>query len=92
MLRGAAFWPVVRLFSMVFTSSVPSLIPGASTPGPLAPHLITIPLMTAGLAWIDLYRRDEVLFFANLGVGLRTLVAMYVLPAVVLEGIVMLLQ
>lgn len=77
---------------MIFAPAMPSLIPGAQTPGPFSPHLITVPLLTAALAWVDLHRRDEVLFFANLGIGLPTLIGMYVLPALVLEGIVALLQ
>ena len=37
------------------------------------------------LAWADLWRRNEVIFLANLGIGPRSAVALYVLPPCLLE-------
>ena len=47
-------------------------------------------VIAAVVAWADLVSRDELLFFANLGLGTAQLVLFYLIPAATCEAVFLL--
>ncbi len=90
-LRGALLWPIMRVASMFVAALSQGMIDAGPGGGIHSPHPFSLSLLAACIAWVDLQRRDEVVFFANLGIGLRTLILVYVAPVFALECLVALL-
>ena len=81
---GALFWLGLRLAMLVVIAVARSATTGhiASAAGS---NPLVIGAIIAGLAWYDLWRRNEVIFLANLGIGTVSVIAIHVAPAVLLE-------
>jgi len=70
-LRGVMFWIGLRLLLLMLRNT--------------ESHPLLVGVIIALLAYADLSRRNEEVFLANLGIGLRHAVALYVVPACLLE-------
>jgi len=83
-LRGVIFWIGLRLLLLLVAGAGRSVShqPGVSG---LEGHPLLFPAIIVALAWYDLWRRNEVIFLANLGIGLPVAVALYAAPVLLLE-------
>ena len=84
LFRGTLFWLGIRLAMLLVVAAARSATTGhiASASGG---HPLVMGGIVAGLAWYDLWRRNEVIFLANLGIGIHRAIALYVAPGVLLE-------
>jgi len=94
--RGILLYPLVRMVILLvqgFGAAISTGAPeGLRAPSLLEAHVITVPVLIAALGWLDLYRRDEVMFLANLGIGMRPIIALYCVPAVFIEAALLVWQ
>jgi len=84
MMRGALFWVGLRVLMLLVGGAARSATDQPTATG-LESHPLLFVLIIACLAWYDLWRRNEVIFLANLGISLRYAVACYVAPAFLFE-------
>jgi len=83
-LRGAIFWIGLRLLLLLVAGAAHTVSRQPGVTG-LEPHPLLFAVIIAVVAWYDLWRRNEVIFLANLGIGLSRAVALYVAPVLLLE-------
>jgi len=81
LVRGVVVWLALGTMAVLVQQSAPR-------PSLAHDHFLPIMFVAAAVALADVVSRDELLFFGNLGGAPRTVVALYLLPAVALEALV----